>query len=692
MECNWDPFGLWIKICIGLVSLWEIQQCWSLNDEGLALFEFRVRITSDPLGNLANWNPNDSDPCKWLGVHCVAGKVQMLDLNGLSLEGTLAPELGKLSHLKSLVLRKNKFSGTIPKELGDLGKLELLDLRENNLTGSIPSEIVRMLSLKRLLVCDNKIEGDTEFFDNCLSTFFGCKNRKFGHCVWHRDRFKQWNKADSLIIPIKEALIKYLNVLALPLFKLRNTSPHDYEKNNCSNMPCSKEQEISQNVSNLVSSVHRKLLDQSNNLAAAPYSGGSTIQISLLPYALSSGSFSAVPNFNKEQNQPPSLPTSPSDSPHYTSNQTSEHGRNDASRKWWKYLIIILVVVFLVIAIMVMLFVWRKRAAKVIKPWTTGLSGQLQKAFITGVPKLNRGELETACEDFSNIICSYKEFTIYKGTLSSGVEIAVVSTIITSSQHWSKNMQNSYRKKIDTLSRVNHKNFINLIGYCDEEEPFTRMMVFEYAPNGSLFEHLHGKEDEHHLDWSTRMRVIMGMAYCLEYMHDRKPPISHTNLSSLYILLTDDYAAKIGEMTFGQCLLTPSNKKGDPSKCELPPHSDPETDVYNFGVLLLEIISGKQPYSEEHGNLVNWAAEYLKDKGSLGKMVDQSLQSFKDNELDVICEVIQDCIQPDPRLRSQMKDITPKLREVLQVSPEQAVPRLSPLWWAELEILSGEAT
>lgn len=73
-------------------------------------------------------------------------------------------------------------------------------------------------------------------------------------------------------------------------------------------------------------------------------------------------------------------------------------------------------------------------------------------------------------------------------------------------------------------------------------------------------------------------------------------------------------------------------------------------------------------------------------------MIDPTLQSFKDDELDVICEVIQDCIQSDPRLRPTMKDITPKLREVLQVSHEQAAPRLSPLWWAELEILSVEAT
>ncbi|KAK7247172.1 hypothetical protein RIF29_42049 [Crotalaria pallida] len=704
MKSNWDPFGLWVRICVGLVSMWGIQECWSLNDEGLALLEFRVRITSDPYGSLANWNPSDCDPCKWSGVHCVDGKVQMLDLNGLSLEGTLAPELGYLGHLKSLVLCKNKFSGTIPKEIGGLKKLELMDLRGNSFTGIIPEEVCISLSLKRLLVCDTKIEdNDYEeleklrvpskflYFHYRSPTFFGCRSRKFGHCVWHRD-FKHWNTADSLVIPIKGAL-KYLNALALPLLKLRKASLDDFEEKYWGDLRSSEEQEIGQNVSNLVNYSHRRLLDQSSNLAAVPYSGGDTIPISSLPTTLSSGSFSAVPDVIKKQNHSPAPPTSPSDPPHDTPDQTSQqHSASGASGKWWKYLVIILVVAVLVIAIIIMLFIWRKRAAKVIKPWATGLSGQLQKAFITGVPKLNRGELETACEDFSNIVSSFNEFTIYKGTLSSGVEIAVVSTAITSSNDWSKNMQSAYRKKIDTFSRVNHKNYINLIGYCEEEEPFTRMMVFEYAPNGSLFEHLHSDDVEHHLDWRARMRIVMGTAYCLQYMHDRKPPVSHSNLTSLYILLTDDHAAKIAEITFGQYMLTPTNRKGASTESELPPHSDPETDVYNFGKLLLEVITGKLQNSEEHGNLVNWAAEYLNDKQSISNMIDPTLQSFEDDELDVICDVIRDCIQSDSRLRPTMNDITPKLREVLHISPEQAVPRLSPLWWAELEILSGEAT
>ncbi|KAF2303083.1 hypothetical protein GH714_013677 [Hevea brasiliensis] len=166
------------------------------------------------------------------------------------------------------------------------------------------------------------------------------------------------------------------------------------------------------------------------------------------------------------------------------------------------------------------------------------------------VSKLNRAELETACEDFSNIIDTLAGCIVYKGTLSSGVEIAVASSLVTSSKDWSNNAEMSYQKKIDMLSRVNHKNFVNLISYCEEDEPFNRMMVFEYALNGILFEHLLVKKMEH-LDWCARMRIIMGIAYCLQYMHhDLNPPVAHSNLNSHNIFLTNDYAAKIAEISF----------------------------------------------------------------------------------------------------------------------------------------------
>lgn len=145
----------------------------------------------------------------------------------------------------------------------------------------------------------------------------------------------------------------------------------------------SNEPEILQNVPNLVNYARRRLLDQSSNLAAAPYNGP-TIQISTVPISMSSGSVPAVPDADKKKNQPPPPMHSPPDSPHSDANQNQQNSTNGASGKLWKFIIIIIIVVVLVIIIIVLLSIWRKRAAKIITPWKTGISGQLQKAFITG--------------------------------------------------------------------------------------------------------------------------------------------------------------------------------------------------------------------------------------------------------------------------------------------------------------------
>ncbi|OMO65412.1 hypothetical protein COLO4_31277 [Corchorus olitorius] len=670
---RWNPIGFHLLSFLLMLPSFLFQTSLAINSDGLALLDFRAKIVSDPYGAFANWNCNDSTPCLWFGVHCVDSKVQMLDLSGLSLEGTLAPELGQLSNLRSLVLYKNRFSGAIPKEFGELKKLELLDLRENSLGGTIPAEIGSMLSLRRLLLCDNKFEGsipsdlgrlnllsELQFDENLISmpaTGISCVNRKFG--LW---------------------------------FKLQKDSLDEHQQRCCGDAPGSSEQQMAHNIRNAVPFARRRLLEQAKNLEVTAPAGSPTVQIIALPTTRSSGTFPAVPQTKKQPRlaEPPLQGTN--SNPADKSTETQAPQKSSASGNLWKYLIIIPCVVAL-LAIVVMVIMCRKRAAKSIGPWKTGLSGQLQKAFITGVPKLNRSELETACEDFSNIIATVGGCTIYKGTLSSGVEIAVASVCAPSSKEWSKNLEMGYRRKIDSLSRLNHKNFVNLIGFCEEDEPFSRMMVFEYAPNGTLFEHLHVKEMEH-LDWNTRTRIAMGVAYCLQHMHhDLNPPLVHGGLTSQWIFLTDDYAAKVAEpLEFETSFKSKTSGDGDSENSELPPVADAEVNVYSFGILLLELISGKLPYSDEQGPLEKWAAQYMNDKRSISYMIDPSLKSFKNDELDVICEVIQDCIQVDPRRRPTMKDVISKLRTVINIPPEQATPRLSPLWWAELEILSVEAT
>ncbi|CAK9148125.1 unnamed protein product [Ilex paraguariensis] len=718
MGDRWTTYRVQLLCFVLLILALEIHGCCSLSSEGLALLEFRDRVGSDPYGAFANWKANDRDPCIWSGVHCVDGKVLRLDLNGLSLEGVLAPELGKLTHLKSLVLSKNHFYGAIPKEFGHLTMLEVLDLRENNLSGTIPEEIGRLRLLKHLLLSNNTFERSiplelgklnllTELqvdkdLTYTVATGIGCMNRKFGDRIW-QSGLKPLKKADSFIAPLRGALAHYLNLF--PLFNLGKSSLHRHSDHCCDTIPSSPEPHILHGQ-NLVNIVRRRLVEQSSNLAAAPASGGFPHgQIISLPRGRSSGSFPAVPKAKKIQSPPPS--PSPAKVPsHESHNASNPEGQSSGaankptdkqdspgstSGNAWKYIVGISSSAFLLIAAAAMFFICRSRAVSTIGPWKTGLSGQLQKAFVTGVPKLNRTELETACEDFSNIISTIDGATMYKGTLSSGVEIAVGSTAITSLKDWTKCSEMAYRRKIDALSRVNHKNFVNLIGYCEEDEPFVRTMVFEYAPNGSLFEHLHVKEVEH-LDWNARVRIIMGTAYCLQYMHDLNPPLGHSNLNSESIFLTDDYAAKIAEISFWKEFLSKSKISGENESehSELPPLADPETNIYSFGILLLEIISGKLPYSEEQGPPVNWAAEYINDIRSISYLIDPTLKSFKNNELDIICEVIQECTQQDARKRPTMKEIISKLRGVIDISPESATPRLSPLWWAELEILSAE--
>ncbi|ESQ44481.1 hypothetical protein EUTSA_v10005911mg [Eutrema salsugineum] len=332
-------------------------------------------------------------------------------------------------------------------------------------------------------------------------------------------------------------------------------------------------------------------------------------------------------------------------------------------------------------------FFFRSKAGKSVNPWRTGLSGQLQKAFVTGVPKLKRSEIEAACEDFSNVIGSCPIGTLFKGTLSSGVEIAVASVATASAKEWTKNIEMQFRKKIETLAKINHKNFINLLGYCEEDEPFTRILVFEYASNGSLFEHLHYKESEH-LDWVMRLRIGMGVAYCLDHMHGLKPPIVHSNLLSSSVHLTEDYAVKIADFNFGY-LKGPSERETS-TNALIDTHisvTTQEDNVHSFGLLLFELMSGKLPESVRKGDSVDTGlADFLRGK-TLKEMVDPTLESF-DDKIENIGEVIKSCVRAEPKQRPTMKEVTGRLREITGLSPDDTIPKLSPLWWAELEVLS----
>ncbi|KAK2431007.1 putative inactive receptor protein kinase [Trifolium repens] len=619
--------------------------CYSLNEEGNALLKLKKRITSDPFDALLNWVDDEVvlDPCDWFGVECSdTKKVVILNLKDLCLEGTLAPELMNLVHIKSIILRNNSFYGTIPEEIVSLKELEILDLGYNNLSGNLDANFGQNFQSLAILLLDNnellvgfspkinelKMLSECQVDESRLTDeakFPSCSKRSI---TWHVHENEGPRK-----------LIAYHK-------QSRHARRNDTSRNDTSH--------------NQTSPLYRFPPSHSPSAAAVP----------------------TVPNLASDspnQNAPDSPNQNASDSPTKTTSSKKNKVPILAG-------VIIGGAVFLVIS-SIGIYLCKTNKVAIVKPWTTGISGQLQKALVTGVPKLKRSDLEAACEDFSNVIGDSPIGTLYKGTLSSGVEIAVASVSVMS-KNWTKALEAQFRKKIDTLSKVNHKNFVNLIGYCEEEEPFTRMLVFEYAPNGTLFEHLHVKEAEH-LNWIPRLRIAMGMAYCLQHMHELDPPVVLTNLSSSAVHLTDDYAAKVSDLSFSYEIDSSEKKPDGKKQNDMMQSTSPASNVYNFGVLLFEMVTGRIPYSVDNSSHENWASHYLKWDKPLKEMVDSTLTSYQEDQVEQVAELIRVCVDPDSEKRPRMNEVSERLREITKMSPEFVVPKLSPLWWAEIEISSA---
>lgn len=375
---------------------------------------------------------------------------------------------------------------------------------------------------------------------------------------------------------------------------------------------------------------------------------------------------------------PPPAPPSPSEPIPPPSAPPSQENKSKSSATL--YASIGAVIVFFMVASSALCFFYycRKKTSTVVPLSANSSSRQLQTTTMEGITLFRRSELETACEGFSNIIGTLPGFTLFKGTLPCGAEIAVASTSVAYAGGWSAIDEAHYMNKVGALSKVNHKNLLNLVGYCEDEKPFIRMMVFEYASNGSLFERLHVKEAEH-LNWQSRLRIAMGVLYCLQYMHQQNTPVTLKNLNSSYIYLTEDDAAKVSDISF-------SVDKREDDEYDAP---DEYSTVYKFALLLLETISGRRPYSEDDGLLVLWARRYLTCASPVMGMIDPTLNSVPEEHARALSELIRLCLSEDRRQRPTMAEVTKRMQEITGITQDQAIPRNSALWWAELEIMTS---
>ncbi|KAL5744693.1 hypothetical protein ACOSQ2_027809 [Xanthoceras sorbifolium] len=276
-------------------------------------------------------------------------------------------------------------------------------------------------------------------------------------------------------------------------------------------------------------------------------------------------------------------------------------------------------------------------------------------------------EMEAVTSGFAeeNVIGSGDNGVVYRGVLLDvNARVAVKKLLSNSSK------AEDFITEVEAFGQVRHKNLVKLLGYC--VEGYNRLLVYEYIDNGNLHQWLHGGVGQTRpLTWSTRLKIIQGIAKGLTYLHeDNEPKIVHQNIKSSNILLDHQWNPKISDVglaklhspewsrsTYRQLSETGYLAPEQASTCRV--LNEKSTDVYSFGILIMEIVTGRMPV--DHSQPQVYLTEWLKSMVSNQKtqfMLDPKLPEVPSTkELKRIVLISLRCVDPDVEHRPKMEEV-----------------------------------
>lgn len=294
-------------------------------------------------------------------------------------------------------------------------------------------------------------------------------------------------------------------------------------------------------------------------------------------------------------------------------------------------------------------------------------------------------ELENATNNFdsSRELGRGGHGTVYKGILKDNRVVAIKRSKIMNMVQ-----KDEFVQEMIILSQINHRNVVRLLGCCLEVE--VPMLVYEFIPNGTLFELIHGKNRRSSISLDARLRIAQESAEALAYLHSSaSPPIVHGDVKSPNILLGDNYTAKVTD--FGASRMLPKDEiqfmtivQGtlgylDPEYLQERQLTE-KSDVYSFGVVLLELITRKMAiYSDSAEETKSLASSFLlaMKENSPQSIMDRNILGVGTELLQEIAQLAKRCLSMKGEERPLMTEVAERLKTIRSTWREQLIANAS---------------
>ncbi|EXB52375.1 Probably inactive leucine-rich repeat receptor-like protein kinase [Morus notabilis] len=582
-------------------------------------------------------------------IRAASGGLQVLNLSSNAFSGELPQDIGALSSLRFLNMSKNDLFGPIPKSIGELKTAYAVDLSDNRLNGTIPSEIGGAKSLKDLRLQKNLLTGKIPpQIEKCseLTSLILSQNNLSGP------------------IPAALANLTNLQYVDFSFNELSGSLPK--ELTNLSRL-------LSFNVSHNHIEGELPVGGFFNTISPSSVSGNPSLCGSVVDRS--------CPNVHPK---PIVLNPNSSNSSGGSSSPNYGHKKIILSISALIAIGAAAFIVIGVIAITVLNIHARSSMSRAAAPLTFS-GGEDPSCSPTTDPNYGKLVMFSGDADFVagtqallNKDCELGRGgfgVVYRTVLRDGRSVAIkkltVSSLIKS--------QEEFEREVKTLGKIRHHNLVALEGYY--WTPSLQLLIYEYIPSGSLYKHLHDGPDRVSLTWRQRFGIILGMAKGLAHLHQMN--IIHYNLKSTNVLMDGSCEPKLGD--FGLARLLPMldrcilSSKIQSALGYMAPEFACQTvkitekcDVYGFGVLLLEVVTGKRPveYMEDDVVVLCDMVRGALEEGRVEECVDERLQGiFPAEEAIPVIKLGLICASQVPSNRPDMTEVV-NILELIQCPSE----------------------